>query len=60
MKNDTHTVRRSLSSALLVMAFLFSGCSVFSFVGDSISQGYENMVSYFNAYALLHETHICL
>ena len=32
------------------MAFFFTGCSVFSTIGDSISQGYENMISYFNGY----------
>jgi TolA-binding protein len=32
------------------MAFFLNGCSVFSSVGNSISQGYENMNSYFNAY----------
>ena len=32
------------------MAFFFNGCSIFSSAGNSISQGYENMVSYFNGY----------
>ena len=50
MKKYTHYVRISLTGTLLVMAFFCNGCSVFSFIGDSISQGYENMVSYFNAY----------
>jgi tetratricopeptide (TPR) repeat protein len=49
MKN-IHFVRLCLISVFLGMAFLFNGCSVFSYVGDSISQGYENMVSYFNGY----------
>jgi tetratricopeptide (TPR) repeat protein len=29
---------------------MFYGCSVFSPIGNSISQGYENMVTYFNGY----------
>jgi TolA-binding protein len=32
------------------MAFFLNSCSVFSSVGSAISQGYENMISYFNAY----------
>ena len=35
---------------LLFLGFLFSGCSVFSTVGDWITQGYDNTVSYFNAF----------
>jgi tetratricopeptide (TPR) repeat protein len=50
MKKYTHYVRLCLTGIFLVMAFFCNGCSVFSFVGDSISQGYENMVSYFNGY----------
>ncbi len=39
-----------LSSICLMIAFLFHGCSIFSPVGQAISQGYENTVSYFNGY----------
>jgi tetratricopeptide (TPR) repeat protein len=31
-------------------AFLLSGCAIFSPIGNAISQGYENTVSYFNGY----------
>jgi TolA-binding protein len=46
MKNNIHYVRLCLTCIFLVTAFFFNGC----FVGDSISKGYENMVSYFNGY----------
>jgi tetratricopeptide (TPR) repeat protein len=36
--------------SLLLFVLLFSGCSLFGVVGDWFSQGYENTVSYFNAY----------
>jgi tetratricopeptide (TPR) repeat protein len=50
MKNYTHYVRILITGIFFVMVFFCNGCSVFSFIGDSLSQGYENMVSYFNAY----------
>ena len=45
-----HYVRFCLSGILLVMVFFISGCSIFSSVGNTISQGYENIFTYFNAY----------
>ncbi len=35
---------------LFILTVLFSGCSLFGAVGEWFSQGYENTVSYFNAY----------
>jgi len=35
---------------LLTLPLIYSGCSVFSPIGDAISHMYENTVSYFNAY----------
>ena len=45
-----HYVRLCLIALFLVIAFLFDGCSVFSPIGNTVSQGYENMVTYFNGY----------
>ena len=50
MKKHTHSFQLCLTVLVLLMAFFFTGCSIFSTIGDSISQGYENMVSYFNGY----------
>ena len=50
MKDYMHHVRFYLISFSIIIVFLFTGCSVFSSIGDAISQGYENMVSYFNGY----------
>ena len=50
MKNHIYYIRLYLIGIILVMALLFNGCVVFSYIGDSISNGYENMVSYFNGY----------
>ena len=50
MKTFTSTVRICQISLFLVMAFLFNGCVVFSPIGNAVSQGYENMVTYFNGY----------
>jgi tetratricopeptide (TPR) repeat protein len=50
MKKHTHSFQLCLTVLVLLMAFFFTGCSVFSTIGDSISQGYENMISYFNGY----------
>jgi tetratricopeptide (TPR) repeat protein len=46
MKKHLHYVRLCLTGSFLVMAFFFNGCSI----GNTISLGYENMVSYFNGY----------
>lgn len=35
---------------VLLIPFGFAGCSVFSTIGDAISSGYDNTVSYFNLY----------
>jgi cellulose synthase operon protein C len=50
MMKNTHYVQSCLVGVFFGSAILLNGCSVFSFVGDSMSQGYENMVSYFNGY----------
>jgi tetratricopeptide (TPR) repeat protein len=50
MKKHIHYVQLCLISFFFVMAFFFNGCSIFSSIGDTVSQGYENMVSYFNGY----------
>ncbi|RPI02367.1 MAG: hypothetical protein EHM64_14075, partial [Ignavibacteriae bacterium] len=50
MKKYTSFVQLCLIGLILVTAFFFNGCSVFSSIGSSISLGYENMVSYFNGY----------
>ncbi len=42
--------RLVLSLLFPLFAFLLTGCSVFSAIGDAISSGYDNTVSYFNAY----------
>ncbi len=39
-----------LSSVCFVIASLFNGCFILRPVGQAISQGYENSVSYFNGY----------
>lgn len=39
-----------LTFLLPLFAFLLIGCSVFSGIGDAISSGYDNTISYFNAY----------
>ncbi len=44
------TVRRFVLIGTLMAGASISGCSVFQPVGDVISQGYRNTVSYFNAY----------
>jgi len=46
MKKQIHYVRLCLTCIFFVTAFFLNGC----FIGNSISQGYENMVSYFNGY----------
>ncbi|HLA69202.1 MAG TPA: outer membrane protein assembly factor BamD [Bacteroidota bacterium] len=43
-------VFRFLFSILLLTLSFFNGCSFFSSVGDSISDGYQNTVAYFNSY----------
>ena len=50
MKKYIHLVKLCLAGFFLVMAFFLNGCSIFSPIGNAISQGYENMISYFNAY----------
>jgi tetratricopeptide (TPR) repeat protein len=50
MKNFMYYIRLCPTGIIFMTAFFFSGCSVFSSVGNTISQGYENMISYFNAY----------
>jgi len=35
---------------VLLLPIIFAGCSVFSPIGDAISGGYDNTVSYFNLY----------
>lgn len=43
--------RTTLRVILVVsLALLLSGCAVFGPIGEWFSQGYENTVSYFNAY----------
>ena len=46
----TRYVRTCYNGFFLLIVFLASGCSVFTPVGNTISQGYENTVSYFNGY----------
>jgi tetratricopeptide (TPR) repeat protein len=50
MMKHLHCARLCLTGSVLVMAFLFHGCSILSPVGNTISLGYENMVTYFNGY----------
>jgi TolA-binding protein len=48
MKPHLHAV--GLGTIVLLVVLQFPACSIFSPVGDAVSQGYENTVSYFNAY----------
>jgi tetratricopeptide (TPR) repeat protein len=50
MEKHIHCVRLCLIVLFLVTAFLVNGCSFFSSIGNTVSQGYENMVTYFNGY----------
>ncbi len=43
------TSRFFLPSSLLILT-LVSGCSFFNYVGESIADGYQNTVAYFNSY----------
>jgi tetratricopeptide (TPR) repeat protein len=44
------TSRTIIIGIFTLLSLIFNGCSVFSTIGDGISQGYENTVSYFNGY----------
>ncbi|MBI3110111.1 MAG: tetratricopeptide repeat protein [Ignavibacteriales bacterium] len=48
MRISNRTTSRVVPAVSL--AFLLSGCAIFGPVGEWFSQGYENTVSYFNAY----------
>ncbi len=48
MRISNRTTSRALPAVSL--ALLLSGCAIFGPVGEWFSQGYENTVSYFNAY----------
>ena len=47
---NVRSIRAILFSLLLLLSLSQSGCAVFDTVGGWISQGYDNTVSYFNAY----------
>ena len=47
---NVRSIRAIIFSLLLLLSFSQSGCSVFNTIGGWISQGYDNTVSYFNAY----------
>ncbi len=47
---NVRSIRAILFSLILLLSLSQSGCSVFSTLGGWISQGYDNTVSYFNAY----------
>jgi tetratricopeptide (TPR) repeat protein len=50
MKKYIHDLRLCLTGLIFVTAFFFQGCSIFSTLGNTLSLGYENMVTYFNGY----------
>ena len=47
---NVRTIRAILFSLVLFLSLSQAGCSVFDTLGGWISQGYDNTVSYFNAY----------
>ncbi|MCX6142320.1 MAG: tetratricopeptide repeat protein [Ignavibacteriales bacterium] len=47
---NVRSIRAILFSLVLILSFSQSGCSVFDTLGGWISHGYDNTVSYFNAY----------
>ena len=47
---NVRSIRAIIFSLVLLLSFSQSGCSVFNTLGGWISQGYDNTVSYFNAY----------
>ncbi len=49
MKDNNH-FNNYLNSIFLSFTFIFCGCSIFKPVGDIITRGYDNTVSYFNVY----------
>ena len=47
---NVRTIRAILFSLVLFLSLSQAGCSVFDTLGGWISQGYDNTVSYFNAF----------
>jgi tetratricopeptide (TPR) repeat protein len=47
---NVRSIRAILFSLVLLLSLVQAGCSVFDAIGGWISQGYDNTVSYFNAY----------
>jgi tetratricopeptide (TPR) repeat protein len=47
---NVRTIRAILFSLVLLLSLSQAGCSVFDTIGGWISQGYDNTVSYYNAY----------